>query len=269
MEIKEGRLERVYMGGTGQMYLLHGNNGDTYIYKPAVAKFSGKVEPFRGIVQECVYEIQKIVDPESAVACKYVDAGNLQGSVQELISTKENSPNYYWMQRDENSVFTDGEIRQFMREFVTDYLACNFDSHGNNFITDENGVIRGVDKEQAFRYLNDPRSLKPDMDYHPNIAYGENEPIYNTLFRRYIEGKVDIDFSVVSSCMDRVDAYNNDDYRRIFMPYCEACSVAFGDDALQKANKILDRKINMRTNIETFFQNLTELRNINLSQKGK
>jgi len=269
MEIKEGRLERVYMGGTGQMYLLHGNNGGKYIYKPAIAKYSGNVEPFRGIVQECAYEVQKIVDPDSAVICKYVEAGDLQGSVQELIPTKENSPKYYLMQRDEDSEFTNEEINQFMREFVTDYLLCNFDSHGNNFVTDQNGIIRGVDKEQSFRYLNDPRSSKPDINYHPNSVYGEHEPIYNTLFRRYAEGKLDIDFSVISEVMDRVDAFNNEDYRRIFMPYCEACSVAFGDDANQKADKIVERKVNMRTNIETFFQALTDLRDKNLSQKGK
>ena len=168
MDIENSKLKKVNMGGTGTMYTLQGNDGKEYIYKPAVSKFSGNVEPFRGIVQECAYEVQRIVDPSSAVICKYVDAGSLQGSVQELVSTIDNGRDYHAMQYDESIPFTQEEINQFMREFVTDYLLCNFDSHGRNFITDENGIIRGVDKEQSFRYLRDPASEKPDITYHPN-----------------------------------------------------------------------------------------------------
>ena len=57
-------------------------------------------------------------------------------------------------------------------------------------IVDENGVIRGVDKEQSFRYLRDPDSEKPSCDYSPNWSYGTQEPIYNLIFRRYSEGKL-------------------------------------------------------------------------------
>lgn len=270
MNLDDIKLKRVEMGGTGQMYTLEDGNGKTYIYKPAVAKYSRNPEPFRGIVQECAYEVQNIVDPASAVGCRYVNNSMLQGSIQEFVPTMENARNYWAMQSDESIPFTQDEINQFMREFVTDYLLCNFDGHGRNFITDQNGVIRGVDKEQSFRYLRDSRSEKPDINYHPNINYGETEPIYNTLFRRFAEGKIDIDFSVISGYMDRVDAVDNDRYRGIFVDYCEACSNAFGTDKDQMLDKIVARKTNMRENIETFFHGLQEQREQALaSGKGK
>ena len=267
MNLEDIQLKRVNMGGTGTMYTLEDGNGKTYIYKPAVAKYTGNVEPLRGIVQECAYEVQKIVDPDSAIGCRYIDNAILKGSIQEFIPTMENSRNYCDMQHDESIPFTQEEINQFMREFVTDYLLCNFDSHGRNFITDQNGVIRGVDKEQSFRYLRDPESEKPSIDYHPNSGYGETEPIYNTLFRRFSEGKIDIDFSVISGFMDRVDAYDDNQYRSLFVPYCEACSQAFGTDPNQMLDKIVARKANMRENIETFFQGLQDKRDQALASK--
>lgn len=260
MNLDDIKLKRAYMGGTGQMYTLEDGNGKTYIYKPAVAKYSGNVEPFRGIVQECAYEVQNIVDPVSAVGCKYVNNSLLQGSIQEFIPTKTDARDYHAMQYDESIPFTQEEINQFMREFVTDYLLCNFDGHGRNFITDQNGIIRGVDKEQSFRYLRDTHSEKPDITYHPNSGYGETEPIYNTIFRRYAEGKLDIDFSVISGYMDRVDAVDNDRYRGIFVGYCESCSQAFGTDKDQMLDKIVARKVNMRENVETFFHGLQDMR---------
>lgn len=269
MEIVNDDIQPVYMGGTGEMFTLQGNDGKNYIYKPAVQKGTNKVEPFRGIVQECAYHVQNIVSPESAVWCQYFDVGRLQGSVQEFVQTSNTGRNYYNMQFDESIPFTQEEINQFMREFVTDYLLCNFDSHGRNFITDENGIIRGVDKEQSFRYLRFAESEKPDINYHPNRKYGEAEPIYNTLFRRYSEGKIDIDWDVISGYMDRVDAVDNDKYREIFVPYCESCGKAFGTDPNHMLDQITARKVNMRTNIESFFQNLTQVREENLAQGKK
>ena len=259
MDLDSSKLKEVNMGGTGTMYTLE-SQGRTWIYKPAESKWGHNPEPFRGIVQECAYEVQKIVDPESAIICKYIDAGNLQGSIQEFVPNVKGR-NYHDMQYDESIPFTQDEINQFMREFVTDYLLCNYDGHGRNFITDENGIIRGVDKEQSFRYLREAESSKPSITYSPNTdRYGETEPIYNTIFRRYSEGKLDIDFKVLSGYMDRVEAVDRDQYAAIFSPYCESCSKAFGTDASQMLDQIVSRRDQMRTNIESFFQNLTEVR---------
>lgn len=255
------KLKRIYLGGTGEMYSLTTGNSK-YLYKPAVRKYTNILEPFRGIVQECGYEVQKIVDPDSAVLCKYIDRDGLSGSVQERIEVSNNSRNYSAIQYCDEDL-TNDEVEQFLREFVTDYLLCNFDGHGANFITDKNGIIRGVDKEQSFRYLNDPLSKKPSIDYSPNTEfYGEQEPIYNMIFRRYAEGKLDIDFSIIDKYMKRVESVDDNTYREIFRSYCDACSKAFNSNGEEMLDKIVLRKQNMRENIVEFYNNLTNMRRV-------
>ena len=256
-------LKRIYLGGTGEMHLLTTGQSE-YLYKPAVRKYTNISEPFRGIVQECGYEVQKIVDPESAVVCRYVDCDGLRGSVQERIKTLPNGRNYSYVQFYDEDLST-SEVNQFLREFISDHLLCNFDGHGANFVVDENGIIRGVDKEQSFRYLRDPESRKPSVDYSPNWVYGTQEPIYNMIFRRYAEGILDIDFSVIDRHMRRVEAVDNDTYREIFRSYCDACSKAFGTDSEDMLDEIVSRKVNMRSNVEEFYDNLTNMR----KAKGK
>jgi len=261
-------LKRAYLGGTGEMYELV-CDGHNYLYKPAVRKGTSISEPFRGIVQECGYEVQKIVDPDSAVLCKYITDYGLAGAVQERIKVNPNGRNYTSFQISDSEILSKEEVDQFMREFVTDYLICNFDPWGGNFVTDKNGVIRGVDKEQSFRYINNPESEKPSIDYAPNSRYGTPEPIYNTIFRRYSEGSLDIDFNVIDKYMKRVEAVNDSDYRSIFKPYCAACGIAFGVDENQLLDKIVSRKINMRSNIEEFFNKLTDVREKGVGSSGK
>ena len=65
--------------------------------------------------------------------------------------------------------------------------------------------------------------------------------------------------------MKRVEAVDNNAYREIFRPYCEACSVAFGTDSEVMLDEIVSRKVNMRNNITEFYNNLTNMR----KAKGK
>ena len=67
-------LKRIFLGGTGEMHLLSTGQSE-YLYKPAVRKYTNIFEPFRGIVQECGYEVQKIV-VESHILNKFA---KLQG----------------------------------------------------------------------------------------------------------------------------------------------------------------------------------------------
>ena len=115
-----------------------------------------------------------------------------------------------------------------MGEFVVDYLLCNFDSHGANFIVDKYGRIKGVDKEQAFKHLMSNEYNFLDITSNPNEAYGEQESIYNYLFRRYTEGSVDIDFSILDSFISKAEGISDEEYKRIFHRYTSEISSTFG-----------------------------------------
>lgn len=40
--------------------------------------------------------------------------------------------------------------------------------------------------------MGDAKSHVMSYTYHPNSAYGETEPVYNTLFRRFAEEDIDL-----------------------------------------------------------------------------
>lgn len=255
------KFERLYLGGSGIMYLVVDDDKE-YIFKPAIRKRSSIKE--RSSVQECAYKVQMIVDPSSAVWCCYVEQDNVVGALQEKIALNKKSPDYKYMQM-HNISFNDEQVNQFMREFVTDYLICNFDSHGGNFITDENGVIRGIDKEQAFKYMGNPETEMPSINYHPNEIYGEEEPIYNTIFRRFCNGELDIDFDVIDKYMRRVEMVEDEEYASIFKSYCDQASFTYGMSSDEMLEKIVARKKNMRKLITTFYNSLDQMRKIGVS----
>lgn len=77
------------------------------------------------------------------------------------------------------------DIKTLQREHVVDWLISNHDGHKNQFIRLEDGELVGIDKGQAFKYMGKDRL---STDYHPNAKYGEDEPIYNYLWRAYERG---------------------------------------------------------------------------------
>lgn len=112
-----------------------------------------------------------------------------------------------------------------LQEYVVDWVSGNFDSHGNNFLVDINGNVKCCDKEQSFRYLFDENSLKPDLNYNPNAYYGEVEPIYNTIFRRFISGELEnIDFNKIYEALERLNGISDKQYLGYFQSYVEKLS---------------------------------------------
>ena len=57
-------------------------------------------------------------------------------------------------------------------EYLVDFALCNYDAHASNFVIDENGKLRGIDKEQAFRYINEDGERDMMMATNYNECYG-------------------------------------------------------------------------------------------------
>ena len=242
-----------HLGGTGEMHIYTDADGNEWLFKPAQSK-SGKGELFRAYSQEAGYKVQAIVDPDTAVP---VGTGTLNGqfgAFQQRISTASGTDYKLWQHS--GGPLPAGTAEQFQRENVTDWLLGNFDSHGGNFITDSSGRIIGIDKEQAFKYIKDPASHKLSCSYHPNSKYGETEPIYNTLYRRYAQGDIDLDLQDTLKYIKRVEAIPDAEYREIFRDYAENVCGGKGKAAEQLLDSIVERKQNLR---ETFRDFYTEL----------
>lgn len=242
------------LGGTGEMHLCEDGNGDEWLFKPAQSK-AGTPEPFRAYVQEAGYKVQGIVDPDTAVQVGTGNIGGKFGAYQKKINVDSNGFDYKAWQGYGTGGLPDGTAAQLQREHVTDWLMGNFDSHGGNFVTDTSGRLIGVDKEQSFRYIKDAASGKMSYAYHPNAKYGETEPIYNTLYRRYAKGEIDLDLQDTLTYIKRVEAIPDKEYREIFRQYAESLH-GKGKQAEDLLDAIVERKQTIRETYRTFYTDL-------------
>ncbi len=249
---------KAHLGGTGEMHLMTDANGDEWIFKPAQSK-SGMAEPFRAYVQEAGYKVQGIVDPDSAVAVGVGDVdipgkGKVLGAAQRRITNLDGTFDLEAWQKN-GGTLDPNIVSQLQRENVTDWLLGNYDCHGRNFVLTQDGKLIGVDKEQAFRYLAQSKAQSMSLTYHPNSVYHETEPIYNTLYRRFVNGEIDIRLNDTLAYIKRIEVVPDAEYREIFRKYAE-CLYGKGAKAEQLLDQIVHRKQNVRATFETFYSEL-------------
>lgn len=243
-----------HLGGTGEMYLCEDGGGQEWLFKPAQSK-GGTPEQFRAYVQEAGYKVQGIVDSDSVVK---VGTGNISGkfgAYQQRIDVDPNGFDYKAWQQYGTKGLTADQVQQIQREHVTDWLMGNFDSHGGNFVTNTSGKLIGVDKEQSFRYIGDKTSAKMTYAYHPNSKYGETEPLYNTVFRKYANNELDMNPQDTLAYIKRVEAIPDKEYREIFRNYAESLN-GKGQKAEDLLDAIVERKQSLRETYRTFYTDL-------------
>lgn len=248
-----------YLGGAGKKDIYSDNYGRQYIFKPSVSK-SGCKELFRALVQQAVSKIASRIFRYGDHVPVHVDTATdlVFGSVQPLI------PGVIGNLKDINwRLLTTDQVQDIQREHVLDWTTGNFDSHAGNFILIECGKVLGVDKEQAFRYTNDSKSLKLSLDYHPNAEYGEWEPIYNDIYRDFANGKIDLDLGVIEEALLLLESISEVEYRQILKPYAESLNLK--ESFYQKA---LERKKKARAEFHDFFTRLKQQRDINIEREG-
>ena len=240
-----------YLGGAGKKDIYSDNYGRQYIYKPSVSK-SGSKELFRALVQQAVSKIAARIFSYGDHVPVHIDTSvNLEfGSVQPLIpGVIGNLKDIDWR------MLTTVQIQDIQREHVLDWATGNFDSHAGNFILIESGKVLGVDKEQAFRYTNDPESFQMGIDYHPNEQYGEWEPIYNNIYRDYANSKIDLDLGVIDKPLMLLEGIPDEEYKQILKPYADSLNLTNSFYQL-----VLERKNNARTEFCDFFTRLQQQR---------
>ena len=245
------------MGGTGTSYIYRDADGEEWIFKPGETK-NGQMAYYKAYVQEAGYKVQYIVDPETAVPIgKYTNKSGVFGAIQKRIKGSDIKKELY-------KLYQDGDLpaelkSQLQREHVTDWLLANFDAHNRNFVADSAGRLVGVDKDQAFRYLFKGGAQKMSYTYHPNVIYGEDEPIYNALYRLFAEGEIDLDLNDVLPYIKRVESISSKEYREIFREYAES-RVGKGKAAEELLDAIVSRKDGLRETYRTFYEELMETR---------
>lgn len=245
------------LGGTGKSYLYKDATGQEWIFKPGQNK-DGSAAIYRAYVQEAGYKVQYIIDPDTAVPIsRFTDSSGVFGAIQKKITGANISDELYKLYE---GMDLPAELKsQIQREHVTDWLMANFDGHSKQFITNSAGQLVGLDKDQAFRYLQKDGAKKMSYTFHPNAIYGENEPIYNSLYRMFAKGDIDLDPNDVLPYIKRVESISNKAYREIFREYAESLN-GQGKAAEALLDDIVERKDSLRETYRAFFEELLEER---------
>lgn len=230
------KLESANMGESGIMYTYE-EKGKAFLVKPSVDKQNYDYQGFRAEIQASASKLQSIINPGGAVLVDVIGDNNLKLAKQEKINTSNEHANLLnnWASNGGNLDIKYSS--QLLREYVIDFLLCNFDCYSGNFIIDDNDNIRGIDKEQSFRFIDNPESLNPNFSYIPN---GNSRiPIYKLLFERYNKGEIDLNLDVVFDAISNIESMSDEDYKLLFKNYAYSLDKNHYEDILEK---IVNRK---------------------------
>mgnify|MGYP000888837999 FL=1 len=240
------------LGGTGRMFLCSNEHGN-YIFKPSEDRENQKRIDNKAYIQEAAYEIQKIIDPTMAVPCQVATINGMFGTVQELIDVDRTVTETF-----RNNVINGEELQQsqledVLREYIVDYLICNYDTHERNFIVDANGRVRGIDKEQGCRFIEEDNANSPLFNTNYNARYGEEGSIYALIFERIRNGMISKDnIDILTKHIQRINEIPNEEYIKIFQKYIDSLD----GDKTKVTDGIIERKERLVTLVEELKQNL-------------
>ena len=264
MKISEDKvidLENASIGESGVMFQYNDNEKE-YLLKPAVDKIEMHTQNFRAEIQKAAAILQKIISSDTYVPVEIIENGIQKISKQEKLQLSDNTKQLKnWIYNDER--LDQSIANQLLQEYVVDFLICNFDCFYGNFIIDRNNNLRGIDKEQSFKFIDNPESLKPDFSFIPN---GDSRiPIYKILFEKYNNNQIDLDFSYFDKAVKKIENITDQEYREIFKNYAKDLNPYRVDEIL---DKIIDRKhksvILMKEYIESIKNNCKKNGGINL-----
>ena len=192
---------------SGQPWLVkpYGNGG----YKPLLDVAASRLQATSGLATPDTYAIQHPVTGEAASAQRL-----FPGSSAAFSGTPHSAK------------MSPEDLLTVQKHHVLDWLLSNHDSHPGQFIRTPDNQVVGIDKGQAFKYYGRDK-LAPD--FHPNDSYGETEPVYNTLYRNFSNGKGDLHDPRSGPLRDYIEGLQNipdEHFKELFAPFATQAAQA-------------------------------------------
>ena len=231
-------------------YIDNLESGERYYFKPLVSEEIDKV-----YIQEVAYNIQKIINPEASVKSNVCNINDNLGVIQEKINVDNLATNKFIDYFENcNGELSSEMIEQILNEYLVDYVLCNYDSYASNFVIDENGNLRGINKENSFAYIEE--------DYENDMLFSrdfdeQDKNIYSILFRKMMNGDIPVEkLKVLEYRASRLAQFPDDQYRKLFVEYAYGkCSDPKEAELL--LSRIVERKANIVEKIELLSEDIT------------
>ena len=143
-----------------------------------------------------------------------------------------------------------------LASMVANWVIGDHDAHGAQYLMSPGGdsAVR-VDFGQSYKHLHSDRL---DTHYHPNAAYGESKPAPMLLLEAFRDGEVDLDFGhpKIEAAISRAERISDVELSEMIKDYAEAVSQVTGVSAKSIVHAALDRKNNVREDMEAFFEDV-------------
>ncbi|MFA7331035.1 MAG: phage minor head protein [Candidatus Delongbacteria bacterium] len=239
------------LGGAHTKYFYTDKAGDKWLFKPIS-------EEFRAWGDEVAYLLAREVDPDT-IEVRFIQLKDMNGRVRagsiQKMKTGLKRPSSY--EGVDLAALSPDELAQLQREHVVDWMISNHDGHVGQFLRADDGHVYGIDKGQLYKFLGKDKLA---IDYYPNKPFNAGEPIYNTLMRSYLDGKLTLDLQATAEWIRRAQAIPDAAYREILMPYASrrfAGQPGALEDFLRTA---LARKNSLQTDFERFYSEIETAR---------
>lgn len=251
---------RAYFGGTKPMYIFKDMaDKKDYLYKEAV-NCIGIYKPEGALVTEAAAALQKKLRGDYAIPAWAIrdDNGKVLGSMQEKLEQKQEGrvDLFDWQIYPEKFKLSEQIKSEVLKEHTLDWLLCNFDTKGENFLHRTDGHLSSFDKEASFSFLKDKKSRHMSATYQPH----SNQTIYNVFFQRFADGDMDLDLNAVKEPMEIALSMTKEEYANLF---AEMLDHKYGQGTKkrqQMEDAILERRDNLKEEYETFFTKLLNKR---------
>lgn len=272
---------RAFFGGTKPMYIFEDRSspilrdGQVVGYKQYLFKEAtnciGMYKPEGALVTEAAAALQeKICGPYSIPAYAAMEGKKVLGSFQEKIETIEAAQRFdlFSWQTDPQDNIPAEMKKEILREHTLDWLLCNFDTKGENFLHRTDNHLCSFDKEASFSKLKDAGAQHMSTEYKPHA----NDTLYNTLFTQFVKGNVALDLSASLEQVTKVEAMEKEEYLGLFSKMLDQ---KYGpstesNKARQEVEAAMwQRKDNLREEYRTFYTDLIRRRREALRKAGK
>lgn len=249
---------RATMGGTKAMYEFDDLKGDgmsqRWLYKEAT-NCIGMSKPSGAVVTGEAYRLQRQLRGELSIPayCVKVD-GKVVGSVQKKMQRAEGGVDLFKWQAQEDLTADAPDavtMHDLMNEHTLDWVLCNFDTKGENFINQEGGHVISFDKEASFNKLLDKGSREMSYTYKPH----SNDTIYNTMFKAYAEGKIDLDLYANEESIHSIESKDAGQYVEMFKETLDA-KYKKGSQRREAEQLLQKRFQTLRETYRTFYTEL-------------
>ena len=263
---------RAFFGGTKPMYIFEDRSspilrdGQVVGYKQYLFKEAtnciGMAKPEGALVTEAAAALQQeICGPYSIPAYAAIQDGKVLGSFQEKIETigEEQRVDLFAWQTDPQDNIPADMKKEILREHTLDWLLCNFDTKGENFLHRTDGHLCSFDKEASFYKLMDPEAQHMSTEYKPHA----NDTLYNTLFTQFAQGNVTLDLSASLEQITKVESMYREEYLGLFSRMLEEKYGPAGPKNTARAaveEAIWQRKNHLREEYRAFYTDLIRRR---------